>query len=74
MILAKSSTPTLEFVVLADAQVITEAQAAAAKAAGVKIYTMGEIEAIGSEFPSEPCMPTLEDIYCLMYVVADCHG
>ncbi|CAK4628752.1 hypothetical protein LEN26_018529 [Aphanomyces euteiches] len=67
VLLAKSATPTLEFVVLADAQAIMESQAASAKAAGVRIYTMGEIEAIGSEFPSEPFMPTLEDIYCLIY-------
>ncbi|ETV95054.1 hypothetical protein H310_11352 [Aphanomyces invadans] len=64
---AKATVPTLKFVVVVDVDTISTDHAGAATAAGLKIVTLGEVEAIGAMYPIEPATPGPNDIYCLIY-------
>ncbi|KAF0689349.1 Aste57867_19199 [Aphanomyces stellatus] len=64
---AKASVETLKFVVLVDVDAVSADQVDAAAKAGLKVYTIGQVEAIGAKHPVAPVMPTASDIYCLIY-------
>ncbi|KAH9150683.1 hypothetical protein LEN26_004037, partial [Aphanomyces euteiches] len=67
VITAKKDVPTLKFVVLVDAHILSDASVAAAEAVGLKLTTMAQIEALGAQHPLSPVMPKSSDTYCLVY-------
>ncbi|RHZ01334.1 hypothetical protein DYB35_007297 [Aphanomyces astaci] len=64
---AKVTTSTLKFVVVVDIDTISPSQADAAAAAGVKLVTLSQIEAIGAAHPVASATLAPNDIYCLIY-------
>ncbi|CAK4071849.1 unnamed protein product [Aphanomyces euteiches] len=67
VITAKKDVPTLKFVVLVDAHILSDASVAVAEAVGLKLTTMAQIEALGAQHPLSPVMPKSSDTYCLVY-------
>ncbi|ETV94996.1 hypothetical protein H310_11323 [Aphanomyces invadans] len=64
---AKATCPSLKHIVLADVNSTDNVDVTAAKAAGLKVWTVVEVEAIGARFPTAPTYAKLTDPCFLMY-------
>ncbi|OQS06607.1 long-chain-fatty-acid-CoA ligase, partial [Thraustotheca clavata] len=64
---AAPSITTLKFIVLCDVATVPEAEAATAAKFNIKLFTLKEIEAIGTKYPIAPTYLKGDDLCFLMY-------